>query len=262
MPVNIHQQIAGYTDEAQFNFGRYRGLAMISLPKLYAPALGRSLQRLLLDSDLAECKWEKMRSARMYFAGRKLLGWTILQAERSRLRVDTLTWDTLAATRSGQGVPHVANLRRMYRALLEEVLPRCWGKSAIWQLYPDEQSAMSWDQLVDGLPMVKGIVACRSHEHQLIQLADLFAGLAVYSRSSYDLYERWLCEPLHLRSRNDPDPPTHDAEYSASDRVRCLLLNEFYTDCTLRHLGVSLRTRRGLYTSDPGRPLAFRWRVD
>jgi hypothetical protein len=257
---NMHVIIAGYTDEAQFNFGRYRGLAMISLPEADAPSLGRSLRRLLQNSDLAECKWEKVRSARTYFAGRKLLAWTICQAERSRLRVDTLTWDTEAASRSGQGVPHIANLRRMYRALLEDVLPARWGEEAIWQLYPDEQSAMPWDRLVDGLPMVRGIVACRSHEHSLIQLSDLFAGLAVYSRDSYDLYERWLCEPLHRRSREDAEAPTASSEeYSASDRVRWLLLNEFYTACTLRHLGVSLRTRRGLYTGDPSRPLAFRW---
>jgi hypothetical protein len=257
----MHEIIAGYTDEAQFNVGRYRGLAMISLPELDAPMLCRSLQRLLLGSDLAECKWEKVRSARTYFAGLKLLGWAIRQVERSRLRVDTLTWDTLAASRSGQGVPHIANLRRMYRALLEEVLPERWGVEATWQLYPDEQSAMLWDQLVDGLPMVRGIVACRSHEQPLIQLADLFAGLAVYSRDSYDLYERWLCEP-HLRTREEPEPPANSEEYSASDRVRCLLLDEFYTACTLRHLGISLRTRRGLYTSDPSRPLAFRWWMD
>jgi len=258
----MHVIIAGYTDEAQFNVGRCRGLAMISLPEAAAPSLGRSLGKLLQSSDLAECKWEKVRSARTYFAGRKLLAWTIRQVERSRLRVDTLTWDTLAASRSGQGVPHITNLRRMYRALLEEILPERWGVAATWQLYPDEQSAMPWDQLVVGLPMVRGIVACHSHEQPLIQLADLFAGLAVYSRDSYDLYERWLCEPPHLRSREAPDPTAHGEEYSASDRVRCLLLDEFYTACTLRHLGISLRTRRGLYTSDPSRPVAFHWWMD
>jgi hypothetical protein len=117
--------------------------------------------------------------------------------------------------------------------------------------------------------VVAGITASRSHEHQLIQLADLLAGLAVYSRDSYDLYERWLDNPRgphgypdwgRIAAGTSLDAPSH--RYSASDRVRCLLLDDFFTSCKLRQLGVSLRARRGLFTGDARRGLVFRWWIN
>jgi hypothetical protein len=210
---------------------------------------------------VAECKWEKVRSARTRFAAAKLLDWALIQAQQGTLRLDALTWDTEVASRAGQGVPHITNLRKMYRALLERVTPARWGSDASWQLYPDEQSAMPWERLIAGLPQIASVTVCRSHEQPLIQLADLFAGLAVYSRDGYDLYERWLCDPPELRGLSLVPPDENDptARYSASDRARCLLLDDFFTTCKFRHLGVSLRTRRGLFTGDPAKPLAFHW---
>jgi hypothetical protein len=251
---NPQPVIAGYTDEAQYNVGRYRGLAMLSLHEEDTATCSRDLRAILHVSSILECKWEKVRSARTLFAAKKLLGWTIRRVEQGVLRVDTLTWDTEEGSRAGLGVPHIANLRKMYRTLLETVVPGRWGERAEWHLYPDEQSAMPWQLLVDGLPQVAGITASRSHEHQLIQLADLLAGLAVYSRDSYDLYERWLDNP-----RDRHGYPDSGREYSASDRTRCLLLDDFFTSCKLHQLGVSLRTRRGLFTGDAHLGLVFRW---
>jgi hypothetical protein len=259
--------IAGYTDEAQYNVGRYRGLAMLSLHEEDAAACSRDLRAILRASSIHECKWEKVRSARTLFAAMKLLDWMIRRVEQGVLRVDTLTWDTEEGSRAGLGVPHIANLRKMYRMLLETVVPQRWGERAGWHLYPDEQSAMRWQQLVDGLPQVAGITALRSREHQLIQVADLLAGLAVYSRDSYDLYERWLDNPRDPRGYPDSGriaATGSDASrrYSASDRVRCELLDDFFTSCKLHQLGVSLRARRGLFTGDAHRGVVFRWWVN
>jgi hypothetical protein len=260
--LNTYPLIAGFTDEAQYNFGRYRGLAMVSAPQDEAPRLREEAHTLLEESGIAECKWEKVRTARTRFASSKLLRWAIRQAELARLRVDTLTWDVREGSTDGRGVPHIANLRRMYRVLVEDVVPRRWGADARWRLYPDEQSAMPWERLVSGIGQVNGITACHSHEYPLIQLADLFAGLAVYSRGSYDTYERWLTLSPEQRLREPEESSTPFSapfQFSASDRVRCRLLDEFFTRCKQGYLGVSLRTRRGLFTADPSLPLVFRW---
>ena len=260
--MNTHSLIAGFTDEAQYNFGRYRGLAMVSGPQDEVPRLRQEAHALLEESGITEWKWEKVRTARARFAGSKLLRWAIGAAELARLRVDTLTWDVEEGSRAGRGVPHIANLRRMYRALLEDVVPRRWGADTTWRLYPDEQSAMSWDRLVSGIAQITSITPCHSHEYPLIQLADLFAGLAVYSRGSYDTYERWLTLPPDQRLREPEESgPSLSASFhfSASDRVRCRLLDEFYTRCKQGYLGVSLRTRRGLFSADSSAPLAFHW---
>jgi hypothetical protein len=261
--LNTHSLIAGFTDEAQYNFGRYRGLAMVSGPQDEVPRLRQEAHALLEESGITEWKWEKVRTARARFASSKLLRWAIGAAELARLRVDTLTWDVEEDSRAGRGVPHIANLRRMYRALLEDVVPRRWGADTTWKLYPDEQSAMPWERLVSGITQVTGITSCHSHEYPLIQLADLFAGLAVYSRGSYDTYERWLTLPPDQRLREPEECgaslSSASLHFSASDRVRCRLLDEFFTRCKQGYLGVSLRTRRGLFTADPYAPLAFRW---
>jgi hypothetical protein len=242
---------------------------MLSLHEQDAALCSRDLRTILLASTIHECKWEKVRSARTLFAAVKLLDWTIRQVEQGILRVDTLTWDTEESSRAGLGVPHIANLRKMYRMLLETVVPGRWGERAGWHLYPDEQSAMPWHELVNGLPQVTGITALRSHEHPLIQLADLLAGLAVYSRDSYDLYERWLDNPRDPRGYPDrgriaagTGRGASSRRYSASDRVRCLLLDDFFTNCKLHQLGVGLRARRGLFTGDAGRGLVFRWWIN
>jgi hypothetical protein len=262
--------IAGYSDEAQFNVGRYRGLAMLSLHEEDVASCSREIQAILRASSIHECKWEKVRSARTLFAAIKLLDWTIRQAEQGILRVDTLTWDTEESSRAGLGMPHIANLRKMYRVFLETVVPGRWGERAQWRLFPDEQSAMPWHQLVDGLPQITEITASRSHEHQLIQLADLLAGLAVYSRDHYDLYEGWLDKagptprsyPDTVRILTGAGRDVRSHQYSASDRVRCRLLDDFFTSCKLHQLGVGLRARRGLFTGDTRLGLVFRWWIN
>jgi hypothetical protein len=245
-----------YTDETRYNTGRYRGLAMLSLHAEHAAALSAAVRGLLDASGVAECKWEKVRSARTRFAAEKLLDWAMAEAQAERLRADALTWDTDAASRAGAGVPHIANLRRMYAHLLGTILPARWPAAEGWRVFPDEQGALDWERLAARLPHVAAIIPCHSDAEPLIQLADLFAGLAAYSRSGYDTYERWLCLPPAARASDAPHPAL---PLSASDRVRCALLDDFFTRCKLLGLGVSLRTHRGLRTYGMTPPLAFHW---
>ena len=245
-----------YTDEAQYNTGRYRGLGMVSARAEDGGALGVEVLRLLEASGVAECKWEKLRSARTRFVAEKLLDWATAAALSGRLRVDVLTWDTEDGTRAGTGLPHLTNLRRMYAHLLEAILPSRWPDTDRWHIYPDEQGAMGWERLAARLPHIIAIAPCRSDAEPLIQVADLFAGLGVYSRSGYDTYERWLCLSPAERSGGDRLP---GLALSASDRVRCHILDDFFTRCKLLELSVSLRTHRGLRTYGMAAPLAFHW---
>src|SRR5262249_7585314 len=106
------------------------------------------------------------------------------------------------------------------------------------------------------LPHIAAITPCRSDAEALIQVADLFAGLGVYSRSGYDTYEGWLClPPAERRGGNHLPGPA----LSASGRGRCPILDGVFTGCKLLGLGVSLRTPRGLRTYGMTPPLAFHW---
>jgi hypothetical protein len=136
----------------------------------------------------------------------------------------------------------------MYTLLLGNTLPQRWPLDARFQILPDEQQALRWERITGALPHIEGVTPARSEDEPLIQVADLFVGLAAYSRAAYATYERWLGSPSDML-----------AALSAADRYRCRLLDDFFTLCKLRDLHVSLRTNRGLRTYDASPPLCFWW---
>lgn len=164
------------------------------------------------------------------------------------MRVDTLTWDASDHETESHALPHIQRLHHMYALLLGMILPRRWPPDARFQILPDEQQALRWERITSSLPRIEGVAPARSEDEPLIQVADLFVGLAAYSRAAYDTYEQWLCASSNT-------PPA----LSASDRYRCRLLDDFFTLCKVRNLHVSLRTNRGLRTYDASPPLCFWW---
>ena len=269
VPVNNNATYLGFADEAHYNVGRYRGLALVSMRATEAPRLRAELTSILHQSRVIECKWEKVRSARTRFTAQELLRWTLEQALSDFLRVNVLTWDTGTSEDQRQGTHHMKRLRSTYVQLLVRVLRTRWPDARYWRFYPDEQEALDWRAIEHDLQKlitnelthvaeIEQILPRVSHNEPFVQLADLFAGLAVFSRDGYDDYERWLCSPGEDRDKptGEQEPPTR---LSSSLRQRCLILDEFYTDCKLRDMHVSLRTNRGLRTYDPQAPLAFEW---
>lgn len=105
---------------------------------------------------------------------------------------------------------------------------------------------------------VEHIAPCQSQLETLTQLADLFAGLAVYSRSSYDSYELWQCT-CGLQPRLFQTEHESTLRLSSSDRERCQVLASLDGLCKKHRLGVSLKTHRGLRTLRPKSPINFWW---
>jgi len=242
-----------FSDETRYNVGAVRGLAMVSAPAAMVGALGAQLQAIMADSGVGELKWEKVRSAKGRFAAEKTLHWALDRAQAGQLRLDCLTWGADARLHGQQPLPHLTQLEHMYRCLLVEILPRRWPAGSRFAIHPDEQEALHWATLTQGVAPIVTLTPRSSLVEPLIQLADLFAGLSAFSRQSYATYDRWLTLSL-MR--------THAAAWSdlsSSERVRCRLLDDLFLECKLRDLGVSLRTHLGLRTYDAERPLCFWW---
>lgn len=259
---------AAYSDEAQYNVGRYRGLGVVTLPIAETAALSDELRALLAASGMSELKWEKIRSGRGRLAAAKLLDWALDRAQSGRLRIDTLTWDVEENPQRGQEGyvgQHVRRLQHMYAYLLNEVLTRRWreddakGASApYWRVYPDEQDALDWAAIAAASPHIERIIPSVSHQEPLIQVADVFVGLAVFSRASFDQYEQWLTD----RPTGPDEPESEEGapeRISGSLRQRLLILDTWYTLTKARSLGVSLRSQRGLKTYQPNAPITFAW---
>jgi hypothetical protein len=248
-----------YSDESRFNYGAVRGVGAVSLRRDDSSRLSDELARLLSDAGLREMKWEKVRTGRAASAAGKALEWALEHALRGELEVETLTWDATTSEASRARTRALAQLHAVYQTLLASVIARhsergddAWN----WGVVPDEQTAMPWTRIQTALPQIDTITPERSETQPLIQLADLFTGLAVYSRAAYDAYERWLSFPDHEADALGVAAPRHARGSSA---YRLALLDDFYTLCVCRAAGISLRTRRGLYTYRADAPIRFRF---
>ena len=285
MQSNSDPTHIAYADETHYNTGQYRGIALVSLKYENAAGLNSELQNILQGSGITEFKWHKLDNARYRFAALKMLDYAVRHTCAKIVRADMLTWDIEDSRHRITGRDDIANLQRMYYHLLKNVLRTRWPADSIWRLCPDEQAAMKWNEVKDFLDMtstqvdvrrdlftqgkfrlrlrqefdIEQITPCKSHQEPLIQLADLCAGLAAYSRSSYDIYEQWKrssSQQVRLFATTEQESPP---ELSNSDHARCQVLAEFDGMCKKQRLGVSLKTDHGLRTFGPINPINFWW---
>lgn len=273
-----------YADETNHNVGRYRGIALLTLRVKDAEILSDNLRQILMKSNIDEFKWVDLRSARHRFAAIKMVEFLIQNALNNLARMDILIWDTEDKRHQVQGRDDIANLERMYYHLFKNVMHKRWPHESAWILHPDINSAMKWRELFNFLKLADigksmekssgwqgliksvnefGIVQIEpkdSKDEPLIQLADLFAGLATYSRGKYDCFEKWKNNGTRQTKlfEETPEPPII---ISKADMERCLILDNFNYNCKRKKMGVSLKTNKGLKSFDPAKPINFWWYV-
>lgn len=266
-----------YGDECSYNIGRFRSIAIVTLKVGSNCSFGQAVRDLLDGSGVREFKWQRLRQARERFAAEKLVDFAIEKALLGKLRVDALIWDVEDSRHQIKGRDDIANLQRMYYHLFRDALARWPGDNA-WMLLPDENSALDWQSVQDYLEVaglslsmhtgvmplfrfrlsqefcIEEIQEVNSDKVPLCQLADLFAGISVFSREKFSVYRCWkerLQLALPLFSEDQP------ITLSNSDRERCRVLLHLNSECKAHKLGVSLETKAGLWTPDPANPVNF-----
>ena len=271
----------GFSDESNWNTGRFRSLGLVTMSKEHLGKLTQELKQLLADSGIKEFKWSKLKGARERFAAEKLCDFAIKYAHERLLRIDVLVWDIQDSRHNVQGRDDIANLQRMYYHLFRNVLRMRWPANAVWRLYPDEHTAMDWQSVEDYLSAVstsvvierslltdgkltvrlsrefgiEEIAETTSHDNPLLQVADLFAGLAVFSRDRFEEYQRWLeATSAQIRLFENELDGTNTSKRLVE---RFLVLQYFDAECKKRELGVSLKSKRGLWTPRPENPINF-----
>ncbi len=267
----------GFSDESNWNVGRFRSLSLVTIPVEGLVSLSEELCELLNQSDIREFKWKRLRGARERFAALKMCDFAIQHACSGNLRIDVLVWDIEDSRHNIQGRDDIANLQRMYYHLFRNVLRMRWGGGhTVWRLFPDEHTAMDWEKVEDCLEasgshvkverslfgvrlrrefQIEEIIQVTSKDQPLLQLADLFAGLAVFSREKFEQYQEWIQGRVGHRMLFDHGEV--DGNISGADIVRFQVLKHLDEECKKRRLGVSLRTYRGLTTPNPVNPINF-----
>jgi len=271
----------GFADESHWNTGRFRSLGLATLPVDCLKILDGEVHRLLDESNVREFKWKRLAGARERFAAGKLCKYAVEKSCAGQLRVDVLVWDTEDSRHNVFKRDDVANLERMYYHLFRNVLRARWPNDAVWRLHPDHRTAMHWDTVKDCLENVSATVEVNrslftggqfrirlrrefgieeikpvsSEAYPLLQLADLFAGLAVFSREKFNEYSKWLQDTSPQQRLFEDADISKDP--SRSTRERFPVLKEFDEMCKRRKLGVSLKSKSGLWTPKPENPLNF-----
>lgn len=271
----------GFADESYWNKGRFRSLALVSTSVGLCSILEVEIRCFLDRAGVREFKWKNLDGARERFAADKLCEYAIKRALLGDLRVDVMVWDICDSRHKIHKRDDIANLARMYYHLFRNVLRKRWPDNAVWRLHPDEHSAIEWatiqncldnacttinvdrslltnDEMHIWVRQEFGIAEIKpvsSEAHPLLQLADLFAGMAVFSRDKYYEYERWL------KAKSNQIPLLAESEVSSdlsrSSMERFQVLERFDRFCKQRRLGVSLKSNQGLWTPDPKNPINF-----
>lgn len=263
----------GFSDESAFNKGRYRGIAFFSMEAAVEQRATPLLANLLAESGILEFKWSNLRSARERLAAYKLIDCALSLCSQQAMRVDILTWDTMDGRHTIKRRDDVQNLQRMYYHLYRNVMAMRWGQGADWSLVPDANSAMNWQELQLILSRsssrtgqlslgsrgariysLAGISASDSKLTPFIQLADLFAGIGVYSREEYGRYSLW-------RSKRDGQASLFGDELSlnATQLERFAVLDKVRFECRKLGIVIEAPTKSGFITASPSLPVNFWW---
>lgn len=272
-----NNMMVGYSDESNWNKGEYRSIAFLSCTKSTATLLHTMLQSEFLDSNISELKWKKLSSAKTRFAATKLIDLVIGFVNQGLLRIDVVVWSISDSRHKIRGRDDSKNLNKMYSNLVKNAISR-WSKSAVWTLYPDETTVGEWDQIhvhlesarfrksnhtsqkhfLSSVEMkqlhVANIIPIKSESSTLIQVTDIFAGMACYSYTDFSRIQNWRSHNSEQLSMFEPDPCDN---ISNSQRERNIVLNLFLAQCKNSRLGVSFESSNGLYTPNPSNSLNF-----
>ena len=276
-----------FSDESNWNVGRYRAIGMLSGERGVALDLHRELAAQLQESDVKDFKWRKLKTAKHRFAAEKIVKAVLSRLSPDGVRVDVLCWDTYDKRHSVAGRDDVANLQRMYFHLFHNVMRLRWPSSCVWRHMPDEHTALDWngvefylrrrsytrveeldavcDDLVEdalfGTVLKKNfgvheITACRSHEMAVCQAADLFAGAACFSRESYSDYKAWRAGQGYGDFLFDLKPIT---KLSHGDEEKYGILRMLESKIERMGLAIDVDAHKGFRTLNPRLPLNFWW---
>lgn len=270
-----------FSDESHWNVGRYRSIGLVSLPCSKLLNIEDDIQNILSKNSIKEFKWSELQSSKERFAAIEICKLIISWSLKKTIRVDILEWDIKDSRHSILKRDDCKNLQLLYYHLFSNVMRKRWPGRLRWALIPDEHTSIDWETIDDCLSakgdgilrvvpdiasgsfkvrlcedfFIDSINPSHSEDHPLIQIADLFAGLAVFSREQNLLYKEWI--------KFADQPPLFKEEFTSkvSSAVieKCKVLHIFNSMCKSKKMGVSLEEFSGLKTFDPENPINFWW---
>jgi hypothetical protein len=275
---------SAYSDESGIFDHPYQSVAVVSGAEEILSELRDELQEELGKKQIREVKFSRIvgyNSPTAQAARRFIISAVKSYAANRRIRIDVLTWDTADSRHAVPDRDDLGNLGRMYYHVLLH-MARQWNQIH-WNFYPDNNPKVDWNETARYLnatslyrtnrqqpELVEAagydelqfgqIEQVDSVKEPLVQLADLFAGMARYSHEDGRQCVEWLESRVDRRQMKFKDMcPADNTSDVRTRRRRCVyqLIANLYTLCKRHKLHVSLHERGCLWTRVCSKPINF-----
>jgi len=273
-----------YSDESGINVGdRYTSVCVVSGEAEALNYLRDKLGETLRDKNVDEVKFSEISryGSRVTEAAVDFVGCVVNDfAIYNSVRIDTITTDNECLNGEDYDSDSEPDLEGMYYHVLSNV-GRRWGCKK-WGFYPDENSGVNWSEIVSSLNMTSMLTAeggqkpfidrtdedaqfqfseaeeLNSVEEPLVQLADLFAGMARFSHADNGGCAEWV-----ERSRDErqgkliPSMARNNRHITRLEECRYRLIGGLCSLCHRYKLYVSISSKNHLKTWRPENPINF-----
>jgi hypothetical protein len=272
---------AAFSDESSHNQERYRSIAIISVKKEIVPELSLILNQSLVESGLSdkELKWQKIRTAQYKFAGLRFLSNLFPFILKEDLRIDSIIWDTYDYRHKLNSRDDVKNFGIMYYHLIINCLKKRWPSRSLWGFFPDETTQINWEEFLEIMDNSSTIILGRqknlprisnsrysfriidfeekkSIDTPLVQVADLFAGMAAFSCNRFSDIQAAIQKKMGQSSLFN-----YNLNISNSVRERADIIYEIIRFCRKHKMHVSFESSNGFRSYNPNMPINF-WRYE
>lgn len=246
---------------------------MIVISKKYCSEVNKKLNEILKKYEITPktFKWNKFNSIKKVNALKEFLEYLFRLMSRDIVHITTIIWDIHDSRHEILRRDDKKNLSFMYYKLIKNFAEDKLKNGDTLTIYPDQNNSIDWNLIEeilpnDGIHNTKELSFCtvcltkvfikesNTSENALIQIADIFAGLARTSYEDYKNYEKWL-----NRSQTSlfPDEELNQIDISVKDEHRFIIYQFLDTHCKRKSWSVSLKSNKGFYTYEKRKPLNF-----
>jgi len=277
-------RFTAYSDESGIFDHRFQSIAVVSGKEDILEELGSKLREEIKNRQILEVKFSEIigHKSPIAKAAHQFIKIAVKDfASNRKIRIDILTWDTLDSRHSVPDRDDFANLGRMYYHLLAHMAKQ-WNQIH-WHFYPDNNPKVDWKETakylnitslyrpnLQQLELVKvpkyenlqfdRIQQVDSIKEPLVQLADLFAGMARYSNEDGRQCVQWLGSQVSKwQSKFKYLCPRNNIKGKDARKRVCLyqLIGNLYELCHQYKLYVSLNEKECLRTRNRTYPINF-----
>jgi len=257
---------------------RYSSIAVVSGSKADTFELNGSLLKIV--DGKKDFKFKSIKSIHHKYIAKEMIDLSFKFIKDNRLRVSVIIWDKGDSRHNIHNRCDTQNMLIMYYRILNSNMKN-WSQKSDWAFYPDEHSAIDWKNIINFLqkkpiyedkkngvnlfdfysksvyPNFKKYHELNSADYPVIQLADLYAGIATNSRRDSEFYSRWLIDFESKKSKLLFPTEIDISDISRSKLVKFEVLKHFYDQCKRYKMGVNYSESSYFKTKNPKNSLNF-----